>query len=107
MPNVTELHQPVSVLLCYVVEVYEGQGLIPGALPSVQICRVDTAATMLPFLHRNGEVQQNIIQLEAPAVGLVRMGANIMVGCMNNVVHSYTHSGASDITCLGRTPLLV
>jgi hypothetical protein len=29
---------------------------------------------------RNGELQQTIIQLESPAVGLVRMNKNVMVG---------------------------
>jgi len=42
---------------------------------------------------RNGEVSQTIIQLEAPAVGLVRMNNNFMVGCMNDVVHNYQSSG--------------
>eukprot|EP00798_Chlamydomonas_sp_ICE-L_P006017 gene6017-5322_t len=42
---------------------------------------------------RNGEVSQTIIQLEAAAVGLIRLGKNFMVGCMNDVVHSYQNNG--------------
>lgn len=38
---------------------------------------------------RNGGVQQAIIQLETPVVGMVRLGKSIMVACMNDVVHSY------------------
>jgi hypothetical protein len=44
----------------------------------------------------NGELQQTIIQLEASAVGLVRMHSNVMVGCMNSVIHNYTHTGEGE-----------
>lgn len=42
---------------------------------------------------RNGEVQQTIIQLESPPVGLVKVSKNIVVGCMNDVMHNYQHTG--------------
>lgn len=42
---------------------------------------------------RNAKVEQTIIQLESPPVGLVKLGKNILVGCMNDVMHSYQHTG--------------
>lgn len=46
---------------------------------------------MRPYIHvhRDGQLQQSIIQLETPVVGLARVGRQIMVACMNEVVHSY------------------
>ncbi|KAJ9510374.1 hypothetical protein QJQ45_015847 [Haematococcus lacustris] len=58
------------------------------------------------YLVRNGELQQTIIQLEAPAVGLVRMGPHTMVGCMNSVVHSYTNNGHKNFTIYLPAPIL-
>lgn len=51
-------------------------------------------------------MQQTIIQLEAPAVGLVRMNNNVMVGCMNNVVHSYQYSGHKNFSIYLPAPIL-
>jgi len=51
--------------------------------------RIIECTRIIHALHRNGEVQQATIQLETPAVGMVRLGKNILVACMNDVVHSY------------------
>lgn len=55
---------------------------------------------------RNGELQQTIIQLESPAVGLVRMNKNVMVGCMNNIVHNYQPNGHKNYSVYLPAPIL-
>ncbi len=57
---------------------------------------------------RNGELQQTIIQLEAPAVGLVHLANNsILVGCMNDAVHCYKPNGHKSYTIYTPSPILV
>jgi hypothetical protein len=47
---------------------------------------------------KNGELMDSVIQLESQPVGLVTMNKNIIVGCMNDVVHSYKSKGVKNWT---------
>eukprot|EP00951_Prasinocladus_malaysianus_P003677 scaffold26003_cov18-Prasinocladus_malaysianus.AAC.1 len=38
---------------------------------------------------KNGELQNVVIELEAPCVGLLRNGRSFLIGCMNNIIHQY------------------
>jgi Bardet-Biedl syndrome 1 protein len=55
---------------------------------------------------KNGELMESVIQLESQPVGLVTSNKNIIVGCMNDVVHSYKSKGVKNWTLYMPTSIL-
>lgn len=46
-------------------------------------------ASLFTHPRQNGEVTGGVIELESPAVGVVKAGKNIVVGSMDKSFHSY------------------
>ena len=74
--------------------VFDGESRISAA------CRDGRVRTV-----KNGELSTIVVELEAQPAGLVRTSKNIVVGCMNNAVHSYHARGKKNYTLYVPSPI--
>lgn len=86
-------------------------GAVPALLATSGLLQAESRITVAArdgrlYTIRNGKLSSAVVQLEALPVGLVRQNKTILVGCMNDTIHSYNSKGRKAYTIYLPAPLV-